>query len=55
MVGKGVTYETEMEIERRVCVQINGDVFERVKCRPGSSGLFCLAQLPGEAATNRKV
>lgn len=38
-----------------VCVQINVDVFERVKGRVASFGLFSLAHLPGEAATNRKV
>lgn len=43
--------------ERRlcVCVQFNVDVSERVKGRVGSFGLFSLAHLPGEAATNRKV
>lgn len=50
-----MSYETEMERERRVCVQINGDVFQRVKYRSGSFTLFSLAQLPGEAAMNRKV
>lgn len=38
-----------------VCVQISVDVFERVKGRAGRFGLFSLAHLPGEAATNRKV
>lgn len=38
-----------------VCLQINVDVFERVRGRVGSFGLFSLAHLPGEAATNRKV
>ncbi len=38
-----------------VCVQINVDVFGRVKGRVGSFGLFSLAHLPGEAATNGKV
>lgn len=38
-----------------MCVQISVDVFERVKGRAGRFGLFSLAHLPGEAATNRKV
>lgn len=42
--------------EECVCVQINVDVFKKgVKGRVGSSGLFSLAHLPSEAATNRKV
>lgn len=41
--------------KRSVCVQINVDVFERVKGRVGNFGLFSLAHLPGEAAMNRKV
>lgn len=55
MGERGATFETEKGIERSVCVQINGDVLERVKWRAGSSGVFSLAQTIGEAATNRKV
>lgn len=40
---RGETYEKETGIERSVCVQINGDVFERVKWRAGSFGVFSLA------------
>lgn len=35
-----------------MCVQINVDVFGR---KEDNSGMFSLAKLPREAATNRKV